>query len=357
MPKERPDLYGVLGVPRGADADAIKQAYRRQALLLHPDRHPDDPGAQLRFQALARAYEVLSDETMKKAYDAGQAIEGLRTQAGSGVAEGLGKVIDGVFGIKRRKPAEGRDVRYNLRLTLEEVAVGTTRTLALPSDQDCSGCGGRAYAEGSVPELCERCEGGGELQMRKALRTTIGACPDCAGRGYKVTVPCPRCQGVGREEITKEVEITCPPGLAQGEKLLIRGAGRPGQGGGPNGHCYVHIDIAPHPVLSIEGKDIRMERPVTVFDALLGAKISVPTVRGERTITVPQGTEDGTVLRMKGFGATPRDGGEPGDQKVRIRVEMPKRLPEDVRKDLRALASRVDKGTFVKTRAFEDTDE
>ena len=270
-----PDYYAVLGVPHHAEQEKLKAAYRRLAIAYHPDKHPDDPEATSRVQRIVQAYNVLSDPKTRQRYDDGHQVQEIPIESGTNFQEFFGSIIDGVFGVGIPKPERGRDRKYRLALTLEEVARGARKVLDLPHEEPCSRCSARGFLPGCVPEVCGRCEGAGEIQRRKTLRSKIQDCPDCLGRGYRITEPCPRCKGTTIETVVRPVTITVPAGVKHGAKLLIRHAGQPGRHGGEPGDCFVHIKQLKHPSLVRDGLTLRSERPITVFDALLGARISV----------------------------------------------------------------------------------
>lgn len=351
---ERPDYYAALGVPKTAPQPVIKAAYRRLVGLHHPDRHPGDPKATTRLQILVQAYQVLGDPAARSAYDAGRLLDVPPIEPGTPVEELLGRVVDQLFGVRPNLPLDGRDISYRVSLQLAEVARGCRRTLELPEEVPCGRCDGRGFPLEHLPQTCERCAGAGELQRRRALRSVLEDCPDCAGRGYIVATPCKDCGGAGLVEQRRRLVIDVPAGVNDGERLLVRGAGGPGRHGGKAGDCYVVIDTEPHPTLHRDGTDVRLERPVNVFDAIAGSWISVPTVEGQRRVHLPPGTRDGTVLRMKELGIGPRNsGGARGDQLVTVRVEMPSSLDEAQAVEIRQVAGRLPEATFSATAAFE----
>ena len=339
----------------GADGSTIKAAYRRLAASVHPDRHGGDGEATERFKVLVEAYSVLADDERRATYDAGQAVKlPIPVEAGSGPAELVGSLVDKLFGVRTKGPLPGDDLRYRLTLTFVERALGGRRELLVPVQERCGTCHGRGLPPLTLPDACERCAGAGELQVRRGLRSVIDDCPDCAGRGYRIDEPCPGCGGGGTVTVRRKVEIEVPPGLAEAEKLLIRGAGQPGRHGGAPGDLYVQISHSEdHPVLQLLGRDVRCERPLPMLDAILGARITVPTIEGTARIQVPRGSRDGAVLRMANFGARMRGEEGRGDQLVTLRLELPTNLDPEQLGAMQALRKRLGADNAPRSTAFE----
>ncbi len=346
------DYYAVLGVPRTADGLMLKQAYRRLVLELHPDRRGEDPEAARRLAAITEAYAVLSRPDQRAAFDAGAAVAPPAVAPAATWAEALGRVVDQLFGVRPRRPIDGRDVKYEVAVTFAEAARGTTRTLALPRRRPCGGCAGRGFAPGTLPEVCEPCQGTGEVQVRRVLRSGLEDCGGCGGRGYVVVEPCGGCGGEGEVEGREPLTIEVPPGVVTGERLVVREAGEAGRHGGKSGRCFVVVEVRPDPVLAREGEDVVCERPLPVFVAIAGGRVRVPTVDGTRVLVVPPGTGDGTVLRMSGFGVTDRRTGANGDQRVTLRLEWPEALDEAARSALERLVAST-REAFPRAAAFE----
>ena len=349
---ERPDYYAALGVSRDASELEIKQAYRRLANLHHPDRHPDDDAATRRFQALVEAYDMLGDPDRRTSYDAGNTMPAVRIEPGTRLEELLGLVVDHLFGVRQRAASPGRDRLYHLSLELPEAALGCNKDLSLPSDDPCTSCEGRGFSLDHLPEICERCGGPGIVQRRRLLRSGIELCPTCDGRGFRIEEACGRCAGSGVGRGTQALVIQVPPGVNSGRRLKIRGRGEPGRGQGPAGDCIVVLSVTDHSHLSRDGLDVLMERPVTLFQALLGGWVWVPSLEGVVRLQLPPGTESGARLKMSGKGVlTPE--GERGNQIVTIHVEAPRDLPPEITEALSQIASQMDAETFPRTSAFE----
>ncbi|MCA9517813.1 MAG: DnaJ domain-containing protein [Myxococcales bacterium] len=346
-----PDHYATLGVPRDADDGAIKHAYKLLAARYHPDRDRSAESAG-RFRAVLEAYTVVGDPARRAAYDAGLGDGTVPYERGSAVAEAVGGILDRLFGVRDRTARPGRNRRYRLPVSFADAMRGTPQTLAVPVDHPCDACGGRGFPMETVPELCARCHGGGTIAGRPFLRAVHAACPDCDGRGYVFATPCPDCAGRGVVARTQHFEVPLAPGTADGARLRVRGAGEPGRFGGADGDLMVEVSVTPHRHLRRAGQDIVLTRPLPVTVALVGGRVSVPTIDGQRDIKVPPGSGDGTVLRMAGYGVPGEDGAR-GDQLVTLALELPDALDDAARAELeRALAAAA--LTFPASRRFEE---
>ncbi|MFT7580597.1 MAG: molecular chaperone DnaJ [Myxococcota bacterium] len=348
-----PDYYAVLGVDRDAGADAIRVAYRALARRFHPDRNLDDPASTGHFKTLTEAYSVLGDTTRRGAYDAGAIPEALTFEPGGSIAEAVGSLVDKLFGVRDERPRDGRNRRYRLTVGFVDAMNGTSQTIELPSDRACGVCDGRGFPPGTIPAICERCGGAGELVTRPFLRAARGACEPCEGRGFVTDATCGGCNGTGSDGATRTLTIAVPAGSDDGQTLRIRGAGERGRHGGRDGDCLVAVTVTPDARLTRDGDDVVCAVPVTVFEAILGAEIPVPTLKGSRGIRLPPGTLDQTVLRMAGFGVLPTH-----DQRVTVHVVMPNSLAPTEHAQLTALATSAGLVPFLdvaRTRPSEDT--
>jgi len=352
---EIPDYYAVLCVPRDADAVTVRRAYRDLAARHHPDRHPGDDGATARFKALVEAYSVVGDAERRRAYDAGLAA-GIPTEARGGVTELVGGIVDRLFGVKERRPRDGRNRRYRLTVSFRDAMLGTPQSLRLPAERTCDTCYGRGFPLGSLPTVCGRCAGSGAVQGRPFLRSVIDPCGSCDGRGYIMSAVCEGCGGEGLVTVDEEVTVQLPAGTSDGDRLRVRGAGEPGRHGGADGDLLVDVTVEPHRVLERDGDDIVVTRPVPVTRAILGGVLDVPTLDGPRSIRLPAGSEDGTVLRMAGFGV-PRPDGERGDQRVTLRLELPQALSPEARAAFTTAAAALDPSAYPGSRRFEELDD
>ncbi len=343
------DYYELLGVPREADVETIKKAYRKKALKYHPDRNDGDPEAEERFKEATEAYEVLRDEEKRRAYDRyGEAgVKGARGGAGFGgfdFAEaveifmrdfgGMGGFGDMFGGARsrgrsgrRQGPQRGDSVRIRLPLTLEEVARGASKEVRISLLDPCDRCDGTGTEGGGAPETCPQC--GGEGQERVVQRSPFGRfvsvapCRRCRGEGRIVSDPCARCHGEGRVRSERTLEVEVPAGVGSENYLTLRGRGNVGPRGGPRGDVVVLLEVEEDPRFVREGTHLLYELPVTFGQAALGDEIVVPTVTGSARLEVPAGVQSGTVLRLRGEGLPEIGGGGRGDQLVRIAVWTP----------------------------------
>lgn len=353
------DYYETLGIPRDADAEEIKKAYRRLAMRYHPDRNAE-PDAEDRFREVSEAYEVLRDEEKRALYDR-YGERGVRGRAGATADSfsGFGSFADAfelfmrefgaggmgdVFGgrAQARGPRRGSSLKVSVQVTLEEAARGVERTIRVPTLAECERCGGGGAEPGSEARRCPTCEGRGEV--RHVQRSMLGQfvsvrpCPECGGEGVRIDRPCHECHGSGRVRREKKIKIDVPPGISSDDYLKLRGRGNVGERGGPAGDLIVRVDVEPHPRFERRGDDLVLDRPVTFSQAALGAEVTVPTIDGEARLSVPPGIQSGQVLRMRGKGMPRLRGSGRGDQLVRILVWTPTDVGKEQREALEALS-------------------
>jgi molecular chaperone DnaJ len=345
------DYYEVLGVTRSASDQEIKSAYRRLAVKYHPDKNPNDAGAEERFKEAAEAYGVLSDGEQRRRYDRfGHA--GVSSSAGSWGAPGFGGIEDilgdlfgfgdvfggGRAGARRSAAQRGADLRYDLEITLEEAASGMTAQLRIPRLEGCETCKGSGAAEGTQPESCHTCGGTGQVRYQQGFFSVARTCHACRGAGRVIKTPCTTCNGVGRVEKEKQMEVKIPAGVETGSRLRVQGEGEAGtQGGGP-GDLYVVIHVAEHDQFERQGSNLYEAVPVTFTQAALGAEIMVKTLGGEEKLKIPMGTQTGTVFRLKGKGMPALGGRGRGDLFVSATVITPTTLTREQRRLLEQLA-------------------
>lgn len=372
MPETKRDYYEVLGVPRNATAEEIKTAYRRLAKQYHPDQNPGNRAeAEEKFKELSEAYEVLADENKRRLYDQ-YGHEGVSRQFGPGGfdfrrdfthAEDIsdifgdllrgfgggfssGSLFDVLFGSSERTSSASRrggDIRIRMKLSLEEIAEGVVREVTFSRYEACEVCGGKG---GTGRVTCPTCRGQGRVQRRTSSVfgqfMQVSTCPACGGEGVRVKELCRACEGEGRVRRQRTLKVRIPAGVATGNYIPLRGEGHFGPGG--TGDVLIEIEEKEHPLFVRQGDDIVVEMPVTPAQAVLGAKLVVPTLNGEKTVTLPAGTESGTFLRLRGAGIKRLDGGR-GDELVRIVVRVPVRLSPEEKRLWKALAdteSRID---------------
>jgi molecular chaperone DnaJ len=333
------DHYEVLGVDRNASADEIKAAFRKLAILHHPDRNPDDPQAALRFKEINGSYQVLSDPQRRAMYDRfGHGAE----SAGSPFATGgpfAGGVVDigelnfdgilgdllGVFGVGR---GDKGDIKRELEVSFEEAAFGCEKEARYERVVACGECRATGSAPGSVPETCSACMGRGRVRYQQGILPIAveRPCSRCKGSGRIVHDPCVACKGSALVVATNALTVTVPPGVEPGATRLVTGAGSRPRADRPPGDLEITIKIKPHPFFHREGDDVICQVPVTFAQAALGAEVAVPTLDGKGKLRVPAGTQPGDVLRIKGKGVPHRVGMGRGDQRVEVGVEVPTRL-------------------------------
>ena len=356
------DYYAVLGVPKDASQADISKAYRKLARDLHPDARPDDPEAESRFKEVGEAYGVLSNAEKRKEYDQVRSMVGSGGFGGFGPGPGSGgfgggqtinmeDLFGGLFGggapgggpftsSRRSSNAarRGRDVETDLRLSFDDAMAGVTTTLRVAGRAACSVCNGSGAKPGTAPVTCPSCQGAGVISNNQGLFSFSEPCPSCGGSGRKVTDPCTNCKGSGVETRTRDVRTRIPPGVKNGARIRLKGKGEAGAYGGPAGDLYVNVHVEPHEVFGQRGDNLTLRLPVTVGEAALGTKLTVPTLTEPVTLKIPAGTQSGKTLRVKGKGA-PKAGGGRGDLLVTVDVTVPQKLTRTQRKLLEDFAA------------------
>ena len=331
------DYYEVLGVGRSAGKDELKKAYRRLARQYHPDVNKED-GADERFKEINEAYEVLSNERSRAAYDqfghAGVSGSGAGFGDFSGGFGGVADIFEeffGGFGNRRRSgPRRGTDLRYDLRITFEEAVFGIEKEFEVRRPEICGHCHGNGAEPGTTPVRCDNCGGTGEVrQMRQSFfgsLVNVTACPVCGGSGETIPNPCTVCNGRKQVEQVRTLSVKIPPGVDNDTQIRLSGEGAPGVQGGPPGNLYVILHVQKHDFFQRRGDDILLELEINVAQAALGDEITVPTVDGEEKITIPAGTQSGKVFRLRARGVPHLRRAGRGDQLVIAQVAIPKRL-------------------------------
>jgi molecular chaperone DnaJ len=345
-PDQPRDYYEVLGVARSATLDEIKKAYRSLAVKFHPDKNPGDAGAEERFKEASQAYAVLSDPEKRDRYDrfghqgvGNQSFGGCDPNAFGDFADilgdlfGFGDIFGGRQGRGRQGRRRGHDLQYNLRISLDEAARGIERSIRVPRLEQCETCGGSGCKPGTTPEPCGTCGGNGQVMFRRGFVSVAQTCPTCSGAGRVNRDPCQPCNGRGRVEREATLQVNIPAGVDTGMRLRLAGEGEGGTLGGPSGDLFVVINVTPHDVFERDGDDLHMELPVSVYQAMLGTKIEVTTIRsGPATIDVPAGSQPGDALRIHGAGMPAVNGRRTGDLHAHLRVVVPSKLSAEQRR-------------------------
>jgi molecular chaperone DnaJ len=351
------DYYDILGVAKGASADEIKKGYRTKAKELHPDRNSDNPDAEAQFKEANEAYEVLKDGDKKAAYDryghaAFEGGMGGGQRPGGGqqgdFASAFSDVFDDLFGDfmggggrggGRGRASRGSDLRYNLRVTLEEAFSGLQKTINVPTSVACDNCNGSGAEGGAEPTNCPTCSGMGKVRAQQGFFTVERTCPTCSGLGQIIKNPCATCAGNGRIEKERSLSVNIPAGVETGTRIRLAGEGEAGMRGGPTGDLYIFIEVAEHELFKRESQHLFCRVPVSMSSAALGGDIEVPTIDGGRSrVKIPEGSQSGRQMRLRSKGMPALRGGGAGDMFIEIAVETPVNLTSKQKELLREFA-------------------
>lgn len=376
------DYYETLGVAKGASADEIKKGYRAKAREFHPDRNADNPDAESKFKEAGEAYEILKDAEKKAAYDryGHAAFEGGTGGRPGGYPGGGGQgdfasafsdVFDDLFGDFMggqrgaggggRRATRGSDLRYNLRVSLEEAFAGLQKTINVPTSVSCDDCSGTGADGGAEPQMCPTCSGMGKVRAQQGFFTVERACPTCHGMGQIIKNPCKSCNGAGRVEKDRSLSVNIPAGVETGTRIRLAGEGEAGMRGGPSGDLYIFIEVSSHQLFDREGQNLHCRVPVSMSSAALGGDIEVPTIDGGRSrVKVPSGSQSGRQMRLRGKGMPGLRGGGFGDMYIELAVETPVNLTGQQKELLREFEKLSEEnspesaGFFAKVRSFWD---
>ena len=349
---EKRDYYEVLGLKKGASEDEIKKAFKSMARKYHPDLHPDDKEAAEKFKEINEAYEVLSDSEKRARYDQfGHA--GVDPNYGGGAGAGgfggfggfgdVGDIFDSIFGggfggfgggrstaSSANAPHRGGDVNANVTIDFMEACKGAKKKMRVTHMVKCDQCSGTGADANTKTSICTECHGQGSVRVNQrtpfGVISTTKVCPRCGGKGKIVTNPCSKCRGSGRQRVTTDIELKIPAGIDNGQILRVSGQGDAGLNGGPNGDLNVSVTVRPHELFTRSGNDIFCEIPISYAQAVLGDKVTVPTIKGKVEYEIPEGTQSGTKFRLRGEGVKYLGRESYGDQYVTVVVEVPKRL-------------------------------
>jgi molecular chaperone DnaJ len=335
--------YEILGVSRTCSEGELKSAFRKQAMQLHPDRNPGDTDAEHKFKEVNEAYQVLSDEQKRAAYDrfghaafehggGGGGFGGFGS--GEGFAASMADIFDDLFGDVmggRRGRSGGRergaDLRYNMEITLEEAFRGKTASLKIPTSVTCDVCAGSGAKAGSKPKTCPTCGGAGRVRAQQGFFAVERSCPNCHGRGEVIDNPCPNCSGAGRTTRERSLSVNIPAGIEDGTRIRLSGEGGAGLRGGPSGDLYIFLSVKPHPFFQREGADLYCRVPISMVQAALGGEINVHGVDGaEIKVKVEEGTQSGRQFKIKGKGMPVLRSRDFGDLYIQANVETPQNL-------------------------------
>lgn len=372
MADNKRDYYEVLGIQKGASEDEIKKAFKKKAREFHPDLHPDDPSCEEKFKEVNEAYEVLSNPEKKQRYDQfGHA--GVDPSYGGGADMGgfggfgdMGDILENIFGgfgfsgggmrSSANAPRRGADISESILINFMDACNGKKQELKISRMAVCDACKGTGADSGTSAEICPDCQGRGSVKTTQ--RTPFGAisstkpCPHCGGKGKIIKNPCTKCKGVGRVRTAKTVSFDIPAGIADGQTIRLSGQGDSGVNGGPSGDLNVTISVKAHPLFTREGFDIHCDIPVTYTQAVLGDEITVPTIDGNVKYTIGEGTQTGTVFRLKGKGVKKLNRSDRGNQYVKINVEVPKNLTKKQKELLKAFENSLSDKNYAKRQSF-----
>lgn len=351
------DYYEVLGLEKGASEDDIKKGFRKLALKYHPDRNPGDKAAEEKFKELNEAYQVLSDPQKKAQYDqfgttdfgAGGGQGGFNGNYGGfdfSDMGGFGDIFDSIFGggfsgggRRRNGPTKGQDIESSINLTFEEAVFGVEKEVNVSRNEKCESCNGTGAKPGTSAKTCDKCNGSGQVRVQRnsplGSFASVVTCDKCGGKGKIISDTCTHCHGSGHVRKNRKIQIKVPAGVDNGNVISLKGNGEPGTNNGPNGDLYVNVRVASHSVFKRKGFDINIEQHLSFGKAAFGTEIEVPTVDGNVKYKIPQGTQPGTVFRLKNKGVPRLNSYGRGDQFVRIVVDVPKSLNDKQKEALK----------------------
>lgn len=335
------DYYELLGVERNASEREIKKSFKKLAMKYHPDRNPGDKSAEQQFKQVKEAYEVLSDQNKRAAYDqfGHDGVDPNRQggHQGGDFGDIFGDMFGDIFGGQRRgggrQQARGADLRYSLDLSLEEAVGGVHKEIHIPTLDGCHTCHGSGCKKGTQPQTCSTCQGVGQVQIRQGFFAVQQPCPHCHGKGQKISHPCTTCHGAGRVKKRKTLSVKIPPGVDTGDNVRLQGEGEAGEHGAGNGDLYVQVRVKEHAIFERDGNNLFCEVPISFTNATLGGEVEVPTLGGKVMLKIPPETQTSKMFRLTGKGVRSVRSREVGDLMCRVVIETPVRLT-DAQKEL-----------------------
>ena len=366
------DYYEVLGLSKGASEAEIKKAFRTLAKKYHPDINKE-PGAEEKFKEINEAYEVLSDPQKKQAYDqfgfagmdGAQGFSGFDGFSSNMNFDDIGDIFSqfmggssfGGFGFDGRSrartgPMKG-DSRYlSMSIDFLDAIHGSKKSIKLTIDKKCDSCSGTGAKSASDVVTCAKCNGSGRVTIQSrtpfGMMQRVGTCPDCNGTGKIIKTKCQNCGGSGYKSVDETIDINIPKGIQTGQQIRVQGYGERGSNGGDNGDLYIEINVKPHKYFEREGNDIYIEVPLSAIDATLGTTIDVPTCYGDVELKVPSGTQPDQLLRIKNYGVESLRGSTKGDQYVKVKIEIPKKISKEEKELYEKLSKSSSKSVFQK---------
>ena len=369
---EKRDYYEVLGIQKGASEDEIKKAYKKLARKYHPDMNPGDKEAEEKFKEVNEANEVLSDPEKKARYDQ-FGFAGVDPNYGAGAGGGaygggfdfgdlgdiFGSFFGGGFGGQRRNPnapQRGESIRASVSISFTEAAFGCEKSVTIERSEQCPTCKGSGCAPGTTPEICPDCHGSGTVQTRRQTPMGVfasnGPCRKCGGTGRLIHQPCSDCRGSGAVRKRRTIKVNIPAGIDHGQTISLRGQGGAGKNGGPAGDLLITVMVQPHEIFRRDGVDVFCEAPITFTQAVLGAELENPTIDGKVKYSIPEGTQTGTVFRLKGKGVPVLNGRGRGDQYVTVVIETPRSLNKEQKEALRRFSETLGENNYEKRKSF-----
>jgi molecular chaperone DnaJ len=346
------DYYEVLGVSRDCSEQELKSAYRKQALRYHPDRNPDDREAEEKFKAASEAYQVLSDAEKRAVYDryghaglsgGGPGFGGSPFSGSVDIGDIFGDLFGEMFNMggssqRGSRQHRGDDLRFDMTIDFEDAIFGTETDIKIRRLEVCGVCNGRGSASGRGPSVCSQCQGRGQIRYQQGFFSVARTCGACGGTGQVITDPCTACRGEGRAAAEAKLHVKVPPGVEDGTRIRYSGEGDAGRAGGPKGDLYVILAIRPHDFFEREGHNLHCVIPISFPQAALGAEFEVEGIDGPVPIRIPEGTQSGKELRIRGRGVPYLNDRGKGDLVVKVVVQIPKKLSRAQRELVTKLA-------------------